>query len=476
MHGVSGQVLQWVASLVGGVIALVGAYFVLPKFIKTLKRLGGRVVLALIIVGCCVLVAYLSRRYPASTLPDSSLPSVFRESYWLWMLVFLVGAIVSTFTLVQGAAGRRDGAGPLEAPWPDLEAAWNEIIVRLRQAKIDPSTQRFYLLIAPDGEYVAELIRAAGLQVFVDAPETAAPVHAFATSDAVFLSCAGACDLGAPGDRPGARMEALCRKLLALQPDCPVVRGVVVLFPIEWASRPESVKAAATVREDLQAIRRVLKVRCPVIALFSGMEWTPGFSEFAARLAAQVSPQMLDQRAGFAVPRSEAFSGDLVHRGLIWMSGWFRSWILNLLASGSLDDRANGRLVTLDHEIRRYRKRLRALLEAAFSTHRESEAVLFRGCYFTATGAGRYDRAFSAGLFRGPRSRVVADHVATTWAGEAQGDDARYVRLALAVGAIGGLLALMTWLYIASRTPLGWLGLIVLAIVWFVVIVRLSRR
>jgi type VI secretion system protein ImpL len=476
MGSLSGQAWQWVASLVGAVIALVGAYFVLPKLIKTLKGLGGRIVLALMIVICLVVVISLSRRYPSSSLPDSSLPSLFRDSYWVWMFLFVVGAIVSTFTLVQASATRRDGAGTRETAWPDLDAAWEEILVRLRQAKIEPANQRFYLVIAPDEERAAEPVRAAGAPIYVEAPEGPAPVHAFATSDAVFLSCAGASNLTSGAESPGSRMEPLCRKLLALQPDCPVVRGVVVVFPIAWASQAESVKAAAGVRDDLQAIRRVLKTRCPVVAVFSGMEWAPGFSDFVARLVAQVSPQMVDQRAGFAVPRSEPFSGDLLQRGMVWMSGWFRSWILNLLAGGSLDDRANGRLLTLDYEFRRYRKRLRALLEAAFSTHRESEAVLFRGCYFMATGAGRHERAFCAGLFRGARSRVVADHVATTWASEAEREDARYLRMALAVGSVGGLIALITWLYIASRTPLGWLGLIALVVIWFIVAIRLTRR
>ena len=97
-------------------------------------------------------------------------------------------------------------------------------------------------------------------------------------------------------------MEHLCRLLLALQPDCPVVRGLAVVLPIDWCSRPESVKDAAVVRDDIQAILRVLGVQCPAFAIFSGMESVPGFPEFAARLAAQVSPQMLDQRVGFAVP------------------------------------------------------------------------------------------------------------------------------------------------------------------------------
>jgi type VI secretion system protein ImpL len=479
MINLSGQVWQWVGGLIAAILTLVGAYFVLPKLSKTLRSWGRWGVLVLSVVACLVLTAVMSRRYPSTGFPDSALPPFFRESYWGWMLGFGLGAVVSTFALAQSLLRRRGAAREAAAgvePWPELDAAWDEILVRLGQAKISPADQRYYLLIAPDEDRAAALVRSAGLQVYVEAPEAPAPVHAYATSDAVLLSCSGASDLGTPGGRSAARMEALCRKLLALQPDCPVVRGVVVLFPIDWSSQPESVSMAAAVREDLRAVRRVLKVRCPVFAVFPEMETVPGFPEFTARLASQVAPQMLDQRVGFAVPSTEPFSGDLVQRGLVWLSGWFHSWVLNLLAGGPLNDRSNGQLVTLDYEIRRYRKRLRAIMESAFSTHRESDPVLFRGCYFMATGEGRHDRAFSAGLFRGARSRVVADHVATVWGEEAEREDRRYGRLALAVGVVGGALALVTWLYIASRTPWGWLGLLALVVAWMVVLLRVCRQ
>ena len=211
-------------------------------------------------------------------------------------------------------------------------------------------------------------------------------------------------------------------------------------------------------------------------ALFPQMETVPGFTEFVARLASQVAPHMVDQRVGFAVPGSEEFSGELAQGGLVWMSGWFHCWVLNLLAGDPLDDRGNGRIVALDDEIRRYRKRLRALLEAAFSTHRETEPVLFRGAYFAATGEDRADRAFTAGLLRGPRSRVLADHVFTSWTDEAEWEDRRYLRLALAVGAIGVALALIAWLSIASRTPLGWVGLAAIALAWAIALAKIARR
>ncbi len=480
MTGLTGYVWQWVGGLAAAILSLVGGFFALPRLTKLFKGLGWWLVLVAAIALAVVFLVVLPRRYPTGGFPDSMLPPFFREAYWAWMLAFGLGAAGSFLLLLRfrrspraAVAGEAEGGA---VPWPELDDAWDEIVVRLEQANIEPADQRVTLLIAPDEGQAAALVRSAGLQVFVEAPGHPAPIHAHATSDGVLLSCAGASDLGATAGRAGWRMEALCRKLLALQPDCPVVRGVVVLFPIGWASQPESISRAAALREDLLAIRRVLKVRCPVFALFPQMETVPGFNEFVGRLASQVAPHMVDQRVGFAVPSTESFSGELVQGGLVWMSGWFHSWALNLLAGDPLNDQGNGQIVTLDGEIRRYRKRLRALLESAFSTHRETEPVLFRGSYFAATGEGRTERAFTAGLLRGPRSRVLADHVATTWSDEAEWEDRRYGRLALAVGSVGGLIALVTWLYIASRTPLGWVGLVAIAIAWAIALFKISRQ
>jgi type VI secretion system protein ImpL len=475
MGTLSAHFWQWIAALGAAVLSLVGGYFAFPAVRRGLRKLGWWLVPVAIAGLAVVFLTIMPRRYPAADLPDSALPPFLHDGYWAWMFVFVATALGSAATLVRTARSRRGAAVAADeagAAWPELDAAWDEILVRLAQARIDPSAQRVYLILAPDEERAAEVVRSSGLQVFVEAPAAPAPVHAYATSDGLLLTCAGASGLGgAPG-----RMGALCRKLIDLQPDCPVVRGVVVVFPMPWSSDPGSVAQAAAVREDLLAVRRAVKIACPVFAVFSGMETTPGLTEFAARLASQVNARMLDQRVGFAVPETEAFSGDLVQRGLTWLAGWLHSWTLNLLAGDPLNYPGNGRLVTLDFEFRRYRKRLRAILESAFSTHRDSEPVVFRGCYFLATGDERDARAFAAGLFRGPTSRVVADHIVTTWGKEAEAEDRRYRRLALAVGVLGGALILATWAYIISLTAIGWLGLGTLAVTWGFALARLMRR
>ena len=59
-----------------------------------------------------------------------------------------------------------------------MDDAWDEIVVRLEQANLIPADQRVILLIAPDDGQSAALVRSAGLQVFVEAPDHPAPIHA----------------------------------------------------------------------------------------------------------------------------------------------------------------------------------------------------------------------------------------------------------------------------------------------------------
>jgi type VI secretion system protein ImpL len=190
-----------------------------------------------------------------------------------------------------------------------------------------------------------------------------------------------------------------------------------------------------------------------------------------------MSNPLRQSRCGFAVPSSQVFSGDLVQRGLTWMSGWFHGWTLSLMSDDVLNPRDNGRLFCLDLEFRRYRKRFRSLLETALTTPRESEPVPFRGCYFVATGPGAEEQAFSAGLLKGSRSRLFAEQMATQWSAEAVEDDRHYRRLALGVGLAGGALTLLAWLYIIVLTQnrWWWLGLGAVCLAWAVTLFRLGR-
>jgi type VI protein secretion system component VasK len=421
-------------------------------------------------------IGWLPRRYPSEEFLNPILPALFARGFWVWVCVLALGSAFSLPALVRSLRAARSSA-EAEADQsatrdPEVDAAWREIRSRMIQAQIDLGRQRVYLLLAPDEQWTEALVRSAGLQVFVQAPDVPAPIHAYGTPDGVLLSVTGASAFGTQDPGGSARLGDLCRKLQPREAELPAVRGIAVVLPISWAAQPDSVKSAAALREDIRAVQRALKVRCPVFALFVEMETVPGSPEFIARMP----KDFLSNRVGFAVPGSIPFSGELIARGLTWTAGWFHSWVLNRMSEDPLDQASNNELFSLGHEVRRFRNRLRAVMEAAFSTHQGVEPVLFQGCYFAATGATPAQQAFAAGLLRGLRSRVIAGHQATRWAAEALEEDRRYRWIALGVALCGGLMTLIAWLYIISETqnPLWWLGLVAVIVGWIYAGVRVN--
>lgn len=463
---------QWVAMTIGVGITAVGAYF--------LARWSWRWFTVVCVTAAAIVFLFLLPiRNPAHLFLDESTPPIFLNYFWTWVFALIVGfslsliAVGRTLYLGRSPTVQEPAVEGESNRSAEIDSAWREIQLRLSNARIESGSQNVYLVLVPDEGWTSALIHSAGLQLFAEGPDGEAPVHAYATADGVFLSVAGASAFGVQSEEGSRSLENVCRRLLAERPNCPVVRGVVVLFPITWAGQPESVKWASSAREDLRTIERVLKVRCPVFAVFSEMETTSGFPEFVGRM----STALRQSRCGFAVPASHPFSGDLVQNGLIWMSGWYHGWILSLMADDLFNVSGNNQLFSLDIEFRRYRKRLRSVLEAAFSTHRETEPMLFRGCYFTATGAHTREQAFTAGLLRGPRGRILAEHAVTQWTQQARDDDQFYRKLAWAVGLAGGGLSLLGWLAIITMTgnSMWWAGPIALLIIWLIVIFRVVR-
>jgi type VI secretion system protein ImpL len=457
------------AATIGVSLAAVGAYLLARWSFRWFLVV---VALTVVVVFLFVLPAYA----PSREFLEPGLPAVFLEYFWAWVLLFLAGMFVSTVVLarvLRSALPERAEVAPEEwaGRFPEIDDAWEEVRVRLGHAGIDPANQHVVAALAPHEDWAAALVRAADAPVFAQGPDADAPVHAYATAEGVLLTASGASGFGTQAADGALRAEYVGRLLRDVNPACPPARAVVVVFPIQWAGQPDSVKWAAALRDDLQALQRALAVRCPVFAVFTEMETAPGFTEFLARMP----PALRQSRCGFAIPSSQAFSGDLIQRGLVWMSGWFHGWVLSLMSDDLLNPSGNQQLFCLDHEFRRYRKRLRALAEAAFSTHRETEPVMLRGCYFTATGAGPDEQAFAAGLLKGPRGRVHTEHAAACWTARAEEDDRYYRRVALVVGLVGGLLTLLGWVAILalSRDPWWAAGLGAVVVAWGVTLFRL---
>ncbi len=463
------------AMICGSIIAAV--IYVVNRLMRGVLRVPWRWLAWLALAAAlAAAVVWLPSRYPPEEFLNPILPALFLHGFWAWVYVLAVGIVWSLVALVRSLRAARTSAeaeaAESAARDPEVDAAWREIRTRMTQAQIDLERQRFYLLLAPHEDWTAALVRSAGLQMFVQAPDVPAPLHAYATPDGVLLSVTGASAFGTQDPQGSARLEDLCRQLQPREAELPAVRGIAVVFPISWAAQPDSVKWAAAIREDIRAVQRAVKVRCPVFAIFVEMETVPGSAEFIRRMPRD----FLSSRVGFAVPASIPFGGELIFRGLTWTAGWFHGWVLSRMSEDPLDHASNNGLFSLGHEVRQFRKRLRAVMEAAFSTHQDAESVLLHGCYFAATGPVPAQQAFSAGLLRGPRSRVIAGHQATRWGAEALEEDRRYRRIALGVALCGGLMSLIAWLYIISEThsSIWWLGLVAVVVAWIYAGIRMS--
>ncbi|WP_169978653.1 type VI secretion protein IcmF/TssM N-terminal domain-containing protein [Tautonia rosea] len=408
---------------------------------------------------------------------DPQLPSIF--SGWalrVWLfglgLIALLSMTHLVATLVRHARGLTFEQG--EGRFSDLDAAWQEIQIRLGQAGIDLGRQRLYLLLGPDEGQATALIDSANVQLFGRAPSSAdAPIHAYAVADGVLLSCAGASSFGrANGDGPD-RLAHLCRLIRQLNPEEPVLRGVAALLPISVAGSGNELQVASAIRNDLNAIRSGLRLRCPTYTVFTGMETVAGFDDFVARIPANLR----QSRCGFSIPGAQLYRSEFISIGIQWMRQWFNSWSLELMVQEIRNKNSNSRLMLLNNVVRRNRDQLIHLLDASLSTHEQSEPVLFRGCYFVSNGAEDHQRAFATGLVAGRGGRLLVDHGLTTWSKEAERLDARYRFIAMGLALAATFVAVPFWYFgIITRLEetdqswIGWTGLIGLALTWIVVL------
>jgi hypothetical protein len=437
-----GQGLNAVSMAIYGIIA---AIFAAMAWIWTKHPV--RWILALVTVGVILLVIWQQDQVPKRDDLDQALPEVFKPPFFAWwvlvlslaalyLAVHLVSVWIRTRPRVEGEVAGEP------ARFPDLETAWEEIQIRLSHARYDVGQQKVFLLLGTDESIAASVIQSAGLQLFAQAPvDENAPIHAYATADGLFLSCAGASAWGRGDEEGTERLVALCRKILALNPEQPVLRGVGVLYPLKEAAAGELIQGVGALRNDLQTIRAELNVRCPTLAVFCLREPYGGFEEFARRIPSNVRIR----RCGFAVPPAQRFDRAAAQKGLGWLVQWFSTWSLKLMTDEYHETRGNNDLVIMNATLWRDLPALCHLVEVSFSTHAQAEPILVRGCYFVVCEPEPEARAFAAGLINGKASRMIADAVHTSWSRGADAIDRRYRLVALGLALATAMITLPIW-------------------------------
>jgi hypothetical protein len=217
------------------------------------------------------------------------------------------------------------------ARWPDIDNAWSEARGNLERQAIDIRTTPLFLVVGLDGRDDEQTLMSAlpGTQLVKGAPAGSAPLHAYASDEAVFVSLSGVgatCALLNGGAMPvgtaahaetvgdgatapvenawrgnvaprsrlddnaeqeaAGRLRTLCEWLETVRQPVAAINGVVVTVPFGDGDPSVAAALGAAVSTDLQTIFRSVGLRAPVTIAWRGLEGMPGFGDLVTTIPA----------------------------------------------------------------------------------------------------------------------------------------------------------------------------------------------
>ena len=242
-----------------------------------------------------------------------------------------------------------------------------------------------------------------------------------------------------------SRLEYVCQRLRReRQPVCPC-NGILTLLPFEIIKRGEGegVEVQRAVKADMEMIRQVLALRCPVIALVGGMETEPGFRELVRRVGPKRAKQ---QRFGHRFNVWNSPIPDQIQALAAHAAKAFEDFTYMLFQEkDGLTQYGNRKLYSLLCCVRStLRTRLTNILVGAFADdstdpYGSGESLLFGGCYFAATGDTEDRQAFVKGVVV---DRLNELHGELDWSDRALNEDRRFHQVAQTGLLLDGLLFL----------------------------------
>ncbi len=243
------------------------------------------------------------------------------------------------------------------------------------------------------------------------------------------------------------RLEYLCQLIRrARQPICPN-NGILTLLPfgmLQKGQREATVVQQAAGR-DLGTIHRVLKLRCPVVALVVGMDEESGFRELVRRVG---HDRAVNQRFGKGFEVSNPPIPERLVALCAHACGAFEDSVYALFKErGALSKPGNTKLYSLLCRIRHnVHEPLANLLETVYGVDTDkdpnAEPFLFSGCYFASVGDSEDRQAFVKAVF----DKLAQEQAELQWTSAARRQDRVYQGIAqfifgldflLLVGLIG---------------------------------------
>jgi len=254
------------------------------------------------------------------------------------------------------------------------------------------------------------------------------------------------------------RLGHLCRLIgRDRQPYCPI-NGILLLLPLGGTDTPaDAQQTAEACRLDLDTLRAVFTMNCPLLALVCDMEVLPGFRE-CMRLDSARDSNYFRRRVGQRFPLANNLRGDELlaqaRASIQWLNnGYLQSLVykyFNLESAAGSDAAAmmaaNASLFLFLDEMHDRTKRLADII-SQFLPSKDQDGWFYGGCYLGATG-GRDEQAYVPGLFK----RLVEEQNCVAWTPRALANDAKchaqtrlgYTLLWSAAGLL--IVALIGWL------------------------------
>ena len=225
------------------------------------------------------------------------------------------------------------------------------------------------------------------------------------------------------------------------------INGILLVIPAAaGASDAAMCELASLCQRDLEAIRDVLQVECPIAALVCDLEQVPGFSDFLSFYPEGQRKRFLGQEFPLIPDLDAAGKVRMVERGVQWVADSqfpslvYKNWVPEAIGPGEVapSASANARLYRFLGELRERQKRIGRVLTRGVVMPTGGRAML-GACGFAATGRdlGR-EQGFAASTFRW----LIENQNHVAWTPEALAADAQFSRGAR-LGYVGlGLLAL----------------------------------
>jgi hypothetical protein len=247
-------------------------------------------------------------------------------------------------------------------------------------------------------------------------------------------------------ERYAARLRHLCRLIKRDRLGFCPINGVLVLLPVSAVdpkSGPEEIAAAC--RSDLTEAFGVMRMRCPVLVMVTGLERLEGFAELIARLPAGQSGKRMGQRFPLIADLSENELPLKIESSVDWIvNNLFGSMIYSMFqveSNRGVDEvaeilRGNQQLFRFLVRIRERRDRLTRLVRECIP-HLGGERLMFGGCYFAGTGEEPdTEQAFASGVLM----RLIQDQDSVCWTEAAVREDVKLQRTARSMRMVLGLL------------------------------------